>query len=151
MSALLESLTLAQNVLSSETRLQAIKNAGLPGRREEAWRTTPLRAHERRSFVAALVPSLDATRIADIPAPRIVFANGHYLPDLSDLGGSESAISISVGPSNNAYQSEHSPSRFLEDIAEAQNNHGLSITVFAGAHARLNWVNFAVATEADAV
>lgn len=149
MSALLESLTLAQNPLSSETRLQAIKNAGLPGRREEAWRTTPLRAHERRSFSTASTPAVDPERVADIPAPRVVFANGHFLPALSDLAGTEGSVSVSIGPSNNAYQSGSSPSDFLEEIVEAQNAAGLTLTVLAGARARLNWVNLAIESSSD--
>ncbi|QYR52584.1 Fe-S cluster assembly protein SufD [Lysobacter soyae] len=151
MSALLESLTQPQNPLSSETRLQAIRNAGLPGRREEAWRTTALRAYERRSFAAATTPSVDAADIAHIPAPRVVFANGHYVAELSDLKGSEGQLSIAVGPGNNAYQIESSPARFLEDIVEAQNGQGLNVTVLAGKTAHLHWVNLAQSAEADVV
>ena len=149
MSALLESLTVPHNGLSAETRLQAIRNAGLPGRSEEAWRTTSLRAYERRSFGIAEMPTVAPSRVADIPSPRVVFANGHYVPELSDLQGSENLLSIAVGPSNIAYQTSFTADRFLEEIAESQNSAGVSITVLAGAHARINWVNLSIAESAD--
>ena len=151
MSALLESLTQAQHDLSAKTRLQAIHDAGLPGRREEAWRTTPLRAYERRSFAAPMVPVVDPARVAHIDAPRVVFANGHYLPALSDLSGSEDALRVAVGPCNTPYQTGTTPERFLEQIVEAQNGAGVSITVRAGAVAHLNWVNLSIEADSDAV
>lgn len=55
--------------------MDALLADGLPGPREEAWEVHPLRALERRAFAAAdpVPPAIDASVLAGIPAPRLVF------------------------------------------------------------------------------
>lgn len=69
--------------------LDAALRDGLPGPRSEAWKYTPLRALERRSFAVAgsPVPHVDPSLLAAIPAPRLVFVNGCHAPTLDDLAG----------------------------------------------------------------
>jgi Fe-S cluster assembly protein SufD len=88
MSALLDSLA---SGFTGDARRQAALDAalrdGLPGPRSEAWKYTPLRALERRTFgrVEADHSVIDAALLADIPAPRLVFINGRPSPAHSDL------------------------------------------------------------------
>ena len=89
MSVLLDSL--ASGFSGSDTRraeLDAALQAGLPGPRTEAWKYTSLRQLERRSFQPApLTPAVvDASLLADIPSPRLVFVNGRASGALSDVG-----------------------------------------------------------------
>ena len=69
--------------------MDALLADGLPGPREEAWKYTPLRTLERRAFAAAdaVPPAIDASVLAGIPAPRLVFVNGRHVPAHSDLAG----------------------------------------------------------------
>ncbi len=55
---------------------------GLPGMREEDWRATPLRPLYEATFGAPSAVTLPAT-IAELQAPRLVFADGHFAPALS--------------------------------------------------------------------
>ena len=88
MSALLDSLA---SGFSGDARHKAALDAalrdGLPGARSEAWKYTPLRALERRTFARAEATELliDEALLADIPAPRLVFVNGRPSPAHSDL------------------------------------------------------------------
>jgi Fe-S cluster assembly protein SufD len=68
--------------------LDAALRDGLPGPRSEAWKYTPLRALERRSFAATGNPTapVDPALLAGIPAPRLVFVNGCRVPALDDPG-----------------------------------------------------------------
>ncbi len=88
MSALLDSL--ASGFDGDGTRRAALDAAlrdGLPGPRSEAWKYTPLRALERRSFVpSAALPAIDPALLDGIAAPRLVFANGRFDPSHSDIG-----------------------------------------------------------------
>ena len=81
MSALLDSLLAGRD----DPAARAIADAGLPGPRSEAWKYTPLRAFERRAFAPSQPVAVDPGLIADIPAPRVVFVNGHFDVDLSQL------------------------------------------------------------------
>ncbi|ALN79775.1 Fe-S cluster assembly protein SufD [Lysobacter antibioticus] len=76
--------------------LDAVLRDGLPGPRNEAWKYTPLRALDRRAFAAAdLAPGgFDASAIAGIPTPRIVFHNGRYDAVHSDLSGLPQGVSL---------------------------------------------------------
>jgi Fe-S cluster assembly protein SufD len=88
MNALLSSLTAENGHLDPRRRaaLDAVSRAGTPGARSERWKYTSLRALERRSFAEATeVPTPDATALAHIPAPRLVFVNGFYSAALSDI------------------------------------------------------------------
>ena len=55
--------------------------------RSEAWKYTPLRALERRSFDPAPAPlaTFDSALLEGIPAPRMVFVNGRLDPGSSRL------------------------------------------------------------------
>lgn len=90
MTALLDSLLAGRNDAAAE----AIREAGLPGPRSEAWKYTPLRALERRAFAPAPETKANAALIDDIPAPRIVFVNGHFDAALSDLGTLPTGLAI---------------------------------------------------------
>lgn len=93
MSALLDSLLAGHDDAAS----RAILDAGLPGPRSEAWKYTPLRAFERRSFSPAKIIEANSAWIAGIPAPRIVFVNGHFDAALSDIGALPVGIDITHG------------------------------------------------------
>ena len=97
MSALLESLAAGAPGPDAEAALRAIVREGLPGPRVEAWKYTSLRALERREFGPATPVEVDATAIAGIPTPRIVFVNGRHDANLSDLAGLASGLDVSVG------------------------------------------------------
>lgn len=68
-------------------RLDAFVAAGLPGRREEAWRYTPLKGLEQRAFALprtiALLPALPVPS-RDASA-RLVFVDGRYSREASRL------------------------------------------------------------------
>ena len=89
MSALLDSL--ASDFDDDPARREALAAAlrdGLPGPRSEAWKYTSLRALEQRTFAMAAnsdAPHVDATLLAAIPAPRMVFVNGRMDRALSLL------------------------------------------------------------------
>jgi Fe-S cluster assembly protein SufD len=74
--------------LSSRDQAAArLTDKGLPGPREEAWRFTHLRPLTEIAFVEALTPVSDCAdllaRLPKIAAPRLVFVDGRYRPDLS--------------------------------------------------------------------
>ena len=105
MSALLDSLASSLDVMAvrdaaglGEVRRAALDAAlrdGLPHARVEAWKYTPLRALERRAFAcAAEAPTFDDAALADIPAPRIVFANGRFDAGRSDLAGLPDGVTL---------------------------------------------------------
>ena len=88
MGALLDSLAAPfDGDAAQRAALDALLQDGLPHARVEAWKYTPLRALERRSFAAAgsATVTVDAELLAAIPAPRIVFVNGRFDPTLSAL------------------------------------------------------------------
>jgi len=81
MSALLDSLATGCNSDTARGKLLAgIMQDGLPHPRSEAWKYTSLRTLERRSFTAPsdTIADFDATLLEGIPAPRLVFVNGHF-------------------------------------------------------------------------
>lgn len=99
MSALLDSFAAAFDGLAQREAaglgahrreaLDAALRDGLPGPRSEAWKYTPLRALERRTFVpaapiAADTGALDAA-LAHIPFPRMVFVDGRHDRAHSDV------------------------------------------------------------------
>ena len=69
--------------------MEAALRDGLPHARSEAWKYTSLRTLERRGFSPLALPhaAIDTALVAGIPAPRLVFANGRYDAELSDLSG----------------------------------------------------------------
>jgi len=97
-SALLESLldapVPAAGTAPAEPRAAArarLAREGLPGARDEAWKYTSLRALAQRRFTdgdcGALARAVDARRcgVPGIEGPRLVFVNGVFRADLSDL------------------------------------------------------------------
>ena len=93
MSALLDSLLAGHDDAAS----RAILDIGLPGPRSEAWKYTPLRAFERRTFSPARVIEADTGWLAGIPAPRIVFVNGFFDAALSDIDALPPRLDIAHG------------------------------------------------------
>ncbi|GAB3728491.1 Fe-S cluster assembly protein SufD [Luteimonas pelagia] len=79
--------------------LEAALRDGLPGPRSEAWKYTPLRALERRTFAPArtTAPAIDGAVLADVRAPRLVFVNGVRDATLEDLSGLGGEIAIGKG------------------------------------------------------
>lgn len=105
MSALLDSFSQAFDALPARdaagladirrAALDAALHDGLPHARVEAWKYTPLRALERRTFEpAATLPAFDPALVADIPAPRIVLVNGRFDAKASDLSGLPAGVSL---------------------------------------------------------
>ena len=94
MSALLESLTAGfEGDTSRRALLDEVLRDGLPAR-AEAWKYTSLRQLERRSFAKAHAVTIDATLLAVIPSPRVVFVNGHFDAGLSDLAGLPAGVEV---------------------------------------------------------
>ena len=86
MAALLDSL--AAHFVGDASRramLDDVLRDGLPHARSEAWKYTPLRMLERRSFAAPEASSVDPALLSGIPAPRMVFVNGRLDEALSHL------------------------------------------------------------------
>ena len=99
MAALLDSLAAQfQGDADRRAMLDDVLRDGLPHARSEAWKYTPLRALERRSFAAAEVVTVDPAMLAGIPAPRIVFVNGRLDPALSLLDGLPDTVSLQSLP-----------------------------------------------------
>lgn len=78
-------------VARRDAALARFGELGFPTRRQEAWRFTDLRPLQRVSFPPAVAgkmvvsQALDSYRFAGT-THRLVFVNGHFAPDLSDLG-----------------------------------------------------------------
>ena len=76
--------------------LDAALRDGLPLVRSEAWKYTPLRALERRSFAPAPgePPAIDPALLEAIPAPRMVFVNGRFDAGHSDLSALPATVRL---------------------------------------------------------
>lgn len=79
----------------------AFSRTGLPNRHDEAWKYTDLRALLRDVKPLAAPPEESATQSAGnaavfvgVPARRIVFVGGYFVPKLSDLGDLEKGLSV---------------------------------------------------------
>jgi len=95
-STLLDSLAAGfEGNAAQRTALDAALRDGLPHARSEAWKYTSLRALERRSFEPAGTATFDASLLAGIPAPRMVFANGRFDAAHSDFSGLGDGIELS--------------------------------------------------------
>ena len=114
MSALLDSL--AASFTGDVARRAALDDAlrdGLPGPRSETWKYTSLRQLERRGFaIASSAPTIDPALLADIPSPRLVFANGAFVPGLSDTSGLPAGVRLL--PLSQAIAGKPRESNFLE-------------------------------------
>lgn len=84
--------TLPGDVSVRDAAADAFRRAGLPGatsgRREEAWKYTSLRPVADASFQQSLSPRISAARLPRVDAPRIVFVDGRFSPELSALPAS---------------------------------------------------------------
>ena len=98
MSALLDSLAAGfHGDPSQRAALDALLRDGLPHARVEAWKYTPLRALERRSFMTAnSTPEIGTELLAGIPAPRLVFVNGQFDAASSDIAEHVAGITVEV-------------------------------------------------------
>lgn len=117
--------------------LDAALRDGLPGPRTEAWKYTPLRALERRSFARAdhAAPiGFDAALVAGIPAPRLVFVNGRFDPAASDTDGVPDGISLANAPDEDEVD-QRSPGQAADVFARlnaALARDGVQLRVEAG-------------------
>lgn len=95
-------------------QLTAALGDGLPGARAERWRHTSLRALERRAFSPLpATADVDPAVLAAIPAPRIVFVNGVFAPQLSQFDDLPDGVSLL--PLSQALQ--HGDAREVEFLA----------------------------------
>lgn len=95
MSALLDSLAAGfRGNAAQRATLDALLRDGLPHARVEAWKYTPLRALERRSFANAEAVPVDAALVNGIGSPRIVFVNGRFDAGLSALDAVPPGVSL---------------------------------------------------------
>ncbi len=95
MSTLLDSLAsgFSGNAAQREM-LDALLRDGLPHARVEAWKYTPLRALDRRSFASAEAIAADPSLLDGIGSPRIVFVNGRFDAGLSALDAQLAGVSL---------------------------------------------------------
>jgi Fe-S cluster assembly protein SufD len=109
-TALAASFTAARRVLPGSGAVAALREdafrrfetEGLPHRRVEEWKYTDLRALMREARPLAGAPDVAAkaragdalAMLAAIDARRIVFVDGAFVPELSDLDGLEPGLSI---------------------------------------------------------
>lgn len=109
-SGLAESFATARRTLPGAPAVAALREDafrrfdahGLPHRRVEAWKYTDLRALMRDAKPLAAAPGRDAkafaraagAALATIEARRIVFVDGAFVPELSDLDQLEPGLSI---------------------------------------------------------
>ena len=85
-----------------EEAFRRFEAGGLPSRRIEEWKYTDLRALMREAKPLAPLPDAAAKRwaaesaalLASIDARRIVFVDGNFVPELSDLSDLEPGLSI---------------------------------------------------------
>ena len=96
--------------------LEAFAASGLPDTRVEAWKYTALRALGQRRFAApdraAPVVAMDAASLAlpGVDGPRLVFVNGVFRADLSQLGNLPEGLSLQ--PLSQALAGDAEPLRF---------------------------------------
>jgi Fe-S cluster assembly protein SufD len=96
--------------------LDAFAAAGLPDTRVEAWKYTALRALAQRSFAAgdaqAASRAVDPAKWAlpGVDGPRLVFVNGAFRADLSQLDALPAGLSLQ--PLSQALQQDPEPLRF---------------------------------------
>src|SRR2546423_7498735 len=109
-TALAESFAVARRALPGaaavaslrEEAFRRFETQGLPHRRVEEWKYTDLRALMREAKPLADVPDAAAkarakdagAMLASIEARRVVFVDGVFVPELSDLAGLESGLTI---------------------------------------------------------
>jgi Fe-S cluster assembly protein SufD len=85
---------------------EAFRRLGVPGgssgKREEAWKYTNLRPLAEAAFQEPLTPLLDAAAVLDevprVAASRLIFIDGRFRPELSDLPASVSIRAFADHP-----------------------------------------------------
>ena len=153
MAALLDTLLAGRD----DSAAQAIRQAGLPGPRSEVWKYTSLRALERRGFAPATAPRVDPAQVAGIPAPRLVFANGHFDAALSDLSGLPGGVTIEHGARTDAgiaIEAHETPWQPAGDAVFANLNamlarQGVHVRADAGTDATVHLVTLNIADGED--
>lgn len=76
---------------------RAARAHGLPTSRQERWKYTSLRALGARRLVGpGEAPAIDPGVVAEIPAPRLVIANGRLVPALTDLAGLPAGVRVAA-------------------------------------------------------
>lgn len=137
MSALLESLAAGfEGDAARRAALDAALRDGLPGPRSEAWKYTPLRALERRSFAASLaLPAFDPALLDGIPAPRLVFVNGHFDARNSNTVGLAPGVRLapmSASPESGPRPEFQRADEVFARLNAALANEGVALRVDAG-------------------
>lgn len=111
----------------------------LPHGRVEDWKYTPLRAYARRQAdIATTVPTVDPAILAGLPSPRIVFINGIYSADTSDMTAA-AGITAEFRESTLTFQGT-GPAQVLNQINTALNQGGIDIHLSGDTHATLHLV-----------
>jgi Fe-S cluster assembly protein SufD len=84
-----------------DSALKVLKDKGFPSTRVEEWRYTDINPILKRQFNFVLppsqeisVPDLNAARISELDSYEMVFLNGRFLSDQSDLSGLSEKIKI---------------------------------------------------------
>ncbi|HZX71458.1 MAG TPA: Fe-S cluster assembly protein SufD [Rhodanobacter sp.] len=99
-----------------QQNLKAFATSGLPDARVEAWKYTALRALAQRRFsavdVAAPQVAVDAASMAllGVDGPRLVFVNGVFRAELSELAGLPEGLTLQ--PLSQALAGDAEPLRF---------------------------------------
>jgi Fe-S cluster assembly protein SufD len=141
-SALLDSLAGSAGDLGPHRRaaLERVLAAGLPTQRNERWKYTSLRALNARRFATAdKAPALDASLLASIPGPRLVFVNGIYSEPLSAPGAPD-GVAMACAAANDEQRAAESYLRADEAFAAlnlALSRGGARVQVQAGAQVDL--------------
>ena len=120
-----------------EQAFQAFETRGLPHRRVEEWKYTDLRALMREANPLAPIPDAKAKArakgageiLAGVDCRRLVFVDGMFVPDMSDLApedgltiGSLAEALANTGNLGDAFVAEHVGNTFAtEDVAVALN------------------------------
>src|SRR5690606_14852293 len=140
MAALLDSLAAGfDGDGGRKAALGAALRDGLPGPRSEAWKYTPLRALERRTFapVEADVSPFDPALVTDIPAPRLVFVNGVHDAAHSDVDALPDGVSLVLGETERTPRDATADTRPGDDVFANLNaalaRTGVTLRVAAGA------------------
>ena len=111
---------------------------GFPTTRDEEWRFTSVAPIAERTF--ALAPSepmtvVDEYRLTDVSPTELVFANGHYVPELSRTGalpeGSRVGNLAAVNPADPDLVARHDSNAFVA-LNTALSEDGAYIEIAAG-------------------
>lgn len=109
----------------AQEHLQQLLREGLPGRKHENWKYTPLNGLLERNFVAPARQPVEAAQVQRLALPveaiRLVFVDGEYDPSLSD-DASNSGFEITVNDQRDSLPAAVQPEVFLhltESLARA--------------------------------